>query len=152
MATPKIILNISNGQITATAVDQNGNTIPGGDLHMNPSGVIHWSHAADAEDLKQFVVRFLDAGNNESWPFQSPPEPTDGSKRLLVRHNKLRVTKLANVTNVDWRYKVAMSGYTELDPMIIIRGRAKVSTIAVLVAVIGALAVAGLLSWWFFQT
>jgi hypothetical protein len=151
MAIPKIVLDIQNGRITATAVDQNGNTIPNGDLTLNPSGVIHWSHAAQAEELKQFVVRFLESGN-EGWPFQAPPEPTDNSKRLRIRHGKRRVTRLANVTNLTWTYKVSMSGYADLDPMIIIRGNVvKPSKVAVVLAVIGGLVVAALLGWWFLR-
>ena len=51
------------------------------------------------------------------------------------------------------KYEVEMSGYANLDPMIIIRGNVvKVSTVAVVLAVIGALAVAGLLGWWLLRS
>jgi len=146
MAREKIALSACNGLIKATAFDKAGNPNSNGDLPTGPSRNIDWFHETAPENAKEFVVRFLKAGIY-GWPFQKPPEPTD--KKLRVSYGIRLKTKLQNVTNLDWKYEVDMTGYTKLDPMIIIRGRVvTISTVAVVLAVIGALAVAGLLGWW----
>jgi hypothetical protein len=151
MKKPRIKLEISDGKIKATAVDKDGNVSQNGDLNTSPGAEIDWSHETKKEELKKFDVTFLKVNDNNSvgWPFDDE-EPDD--KKLQVRHDKLRRKKLKTDTELKWKYVVEMTGYEKLDPMIIIRGNVvKDYTVAVALAVIGGLVVAGLLAYWYLR-
>jgi hypothetical protein len=143
MANAKIVLGLDSTftppAIVATAYDPNGNPIPGGTLTTSPNAKIDWSNAANVN--QEFVVRFLDRTTSTStpgWPFVQPGSPAD--QKLRVGQGAPASTKLKNTANVYWEYKVAMAGYKELDPMIIIRSSSTLTTTLAVALIAGAVA------------
>ena len=154
MANAKIVLGLDSTftppLITASPFDQNGNPIKSGVLVTGPNAKIDWVNAANVN--KEFVVRFLDINNssNPGWPFQQPGSPAD--QKLRVQQAAPAATNLKNKSNVYWEYKVAMEGYKELDPMIIIRGgRAITPALAIGLGLLGGFVAGALFALYFLR-